>query len=117
MLCILKTMIDPLPIFINCENMEMFKDIPNIKYSKDADITIDNPIKGKYNVRYSYMGDEWIPFQEDWVETLESKLFMRTLEIKTLIIVLTDNKEMLPYCMKDRLATLQDRINKKQITL
>jgi len=116
-LCILKTMIDPIPVLVNCKNMEMFKDISNIKYSEDADITIDNPIKGKYNISYNYMGDEWIPFQEHWVETLESKLFMKTLELSGTFTVLTNDKEMLPYCMKDRLASLQDRINKKQITL
>jgi len=39
------------------------------------------------------------------------------LELSGTFTVLTNDKEMLPYCMKDRLASLQDRINKKQITL
>ena len=111
-------MIDSLPIRIKYDNQEFFKNLPHIKFSDEADITINCPVIDKYNIIYipegSLNGTFGFSTDELWVETLDERIELEKAGIKTPIIVLTKDKELLPYCMKDRLAYLQDRINKEK---
>lgn len=100
-------MIDPIQIIIKFDNMELFKKIKNVSFSEDADIEIKKA------------DNQWLVDangqKEIWVESLEDEIVLRRAGEKGTIFILTKDKELLPYCMKDRLAYLQDKINKEKI--
>jgi len=107
--------IDPIPILVDYENPKLLKKFGNIRFSPRAMITVDVPTKGKYNISYEQ------PITEDtkevWVKTPEKKIELQKNGVTLPIIVLTENEELLPFCMKDRLASLQDKLNKNELNV
>ncbi len=111
-------MINPLPIRIRYDRMEMFEDVPNVSYDAEADITINDVEQGRYNILFypeNPPSSELAIFVDEiWVETLEEKITQEKSGVKRTVIVLTTDESLLPYAMKDRLAYLQDKINKEK---
>lgn len=99
-------MIDPIKIKVNYLDMSLFKDIPNISYEEKADIEIS-----KVDNRWQVVANGK---EEFWVETLQNHIDLRLTGVEMPIFILTKDKDLLPYCMKDRLAYLQDRTNKEK---
>lgn len=99
-------MIDPIKIAIKYSKMEIFKEIDYISFDENADIEIKS------------LNDGWIVTANDkvefWVKTLEDRIKLKRTGVVATIIILTTDDELLPYCMKDRLAYLQDRTNKEK---
>ena len=122
-------MLDSLPIRIKYDNIGLFKDIPNIEYDHEADIQIMewpttyeayNP--DKYKILYitdtSDITPEMIKSANEiasiWVNTHEDRIKLQKAGLVMPVVVMSADKSLLPYCMKDRLAYLQDKINKEK---
>lgn len=102
-------MIEPIKIRVNIDMPSIFKKFDYITFDKDADIKVDVSAFG-----WSVVANGK---EEVWVETLEDKIRFKRSGYKDYagsIFILTKDQELLPYCMKDRLAYLQDRINKEK---
>jgi len=98
-----------MPVRIKFSDKEMFKDIPYITHDDDADITINDPQKGKYNIAYYSSAED---MSEVWINTSAEKIELQQLGVEIPIFVMTKDEKLLPYCMKDRLVSIQDKINK-----
>jgi len=104
-------MITPMPTRVRFSDEEMFKDIPYITCDKGADIAINDPQNKTYNISYHFPVDD---ADEVWVDSLKEKIECEKADVLPPIFILTEDKELLPYCMKDRLVSLQDAINKEK---
>lgn len=95
-------MIDPIPVKVKFDNMALLEPIKNISYGEDADIEIVT------------LGDG------DWTILTDGKVLEHWTTLKGVpkndppIIYISGDPALLPYCMKDRLAYLQDKINKEK---
>ncbi len=102
MCCVPKgaNIIDALPVKVKFKDIKIMERFPNISYDDYADITVVTD------------GDDWKvswgdKILEYWTTSKNS------VQKDPPVIYLSSNSEMLPYCMRDRLVYLQDKINKE----
>lgn len=120
-------MIDPIPISVKSSELDgALVQFTNINFTDDAKIRFvktAGEIDFDHYCILNFLGMKpeevfggWIGFantvDELWVGCLETKIALKRLGVKKPIFILTEDSELLSYCMKDRLASIQDRINK-----
>lgn len=114
-------MIDPINIdvcTVNVETREHLKNFSNIRLTEDAKIRIvDFPEEIDSNHYCILIFNGHLPefankVDEVWIPSLDKKIELKRWGVKKPIFIMTENNDLLPYCMKDRLASIQDRINK-----
>ena len=93
--------------------MDLLKKFTHIAYSEDSRLTINDPLPGRYNISMEPEPDNL--YQEAWVPDLDTKIHLEKTGFSGQIVVMSKDLEILPYCMRDRLVSLQDRMNKGQI--
>jgi len=108
-------MILSLPTFVKCPDMSLFRGQENIVFNEDSKLTIDNILPNRYNISFKY--HPTTDSDEIWVYVLAEKIAYQKVGITIPIIVMTEDKELLPLCLKDRIVYLQDQLNKGKLNI
>lgn len=95
--------------------MSLFEGQDNIVYNEDSRLTVDNPLPNRYNI--SFREAPTTDTREIWATSLDEKIAYQKIGVTVPIIIMTDDKELLPLCLKDRIVYLQDQLNKGKLNV